>query len=368
MRFMAFVRERYRKDGTPYFSVTYRLAGRGSRQSSTSFSDQKQAKKFCALVDAYGPDEALRKAGISDPRGQALSGPTLEEYLYQHINGLSGVEKRTISDYKRYVGRDIAPVLGAIPLKNLTRDDIAEWVNGMFEDGSSQKTIENKHGYLAGALNRAVLDGHLASNPCSGVRIPRTEKREMVFLTRDEYRLLKAEFSDYYQPLVEFLVASGCRASEALALKPSDIDRLQSTVRITRAWKKDGGTYYLGPPKSPKSVRTINVPKPVLDQLVYSNEWLFVGSNGQPVRLYSWRSNVWIKTRAKAIRAGLEKRPRIHDLRHTCASWMIQKGVPLPVIQAHLGHESIKTTVDRYGHLDRSNHIAAAAAIGEMLA
>ncbi|WP_332108264.1 tyrosine-type recombinase/integrase [Mycobacterium branderi] len=48
-------------------------------------------------------------------------------------------------------------------------------------------------------------------------------------------------------------------------------------------------------------------------------------------------------------------RPRIHDLRHTCASWMITAGVPLPVIQRHLGHESIKTTIDLYGHLDRSS-------------
>lgn len=61
------------------------------------------------------------------------------------------------------------------------------------------------------------------------------------------------------------------------------------------------------------------------------------------------------------------KMPRPHDLRHTCASWMIQAGVPLPVIQQHLGHESITTTVDRYGHLDRSSGVAAASAIGEMM-
>lgn len=365
---MAFVRERKRKDGTPYYSVTYRVGGRGSRQSSTSFPDAKQASRFCALVDAFGPAEALAKAGIADTARLGVSGLTVEEFLNRHIDGLSGIEKKTITEYKRYVTRDIGPILGAIPLSNLKRDEVAEWVNGMFEDGSAQGTIQNKHGFLAGALKRAVLDGCLAGNPCTGVRIPRTEQQEMVFLTRDEYQTLKAEFSDHYKPLVEFLVASGCRASEALALRPSDVDRVQSTVRISRAWKKDGGTYYLGPPKTQKAVRTINVPKAVLDQLDYDNEWLFVGSNGQPVRLYSWRSNVWIKTRAKALRNGLGKHPRIHDLRHTCASWMIQSGVPLPVIQAHLGHESIKTTVDRYGHLDRSSHAAAAAAIGEMLA
>jgi integrase len=54
------------------------------------------------------------------------------------------------------------------------------------------------------------------------------------------------------------------------------------------------------------------------------------------------------------------RRPRIHDLRHTCASWLIQAGIPLPVIQQHLGHESIEITVGTYGHLDRRSAQAAA--------
>lgn len=56
-----------------------------------------------------------------------------------------------------------------------------------------------------------------------------------------------------------------------------------------------------------------------------------------------------------------------HDLRHTCASWMIAAGIPLPVIQSHLGHESITVTVGTYGHLDRSSRRAAADAVGQML-
>jgi integrase len=363
---VAFIRERERKDGTPYFSVTYRLGGRGSRQSSTSFSDRKQADKFCSLVDAFGPELALQKAGIVDtPR--AMSTLTVEEFLDGHIAGLSGVEKKTVDEYKRYTSRDIGPTLGAIPLSKLTRDDVAGWVNAMFESGAAGGTIENKHGFLSGALKRAVEQGNLAGNPCQGVRLPRTESPEMVFLTGDDFRTLKAAFSDHYKPLVEFLVSSGCRASEALALRPSDVDRAGSTVRITRAWKRTGSGYELGAPKTRKSIRTINVPKSVLDQLDYSHEWLFVTTDGGPVRLYSWRANVWYKTLRKAQANGLEKSPRLHDLRHTCASWLIQSGVPLPVIQAHLGHESIKTTVDRYGHLDRSSHAAAADAIAKIL-
>jgi integrase len=190
----------------------------------------------------------------------------------------------------------------------------------------------------------------------------------MVFLTAAEFQILRAAFSEHYQPFVEFLVASGCRASEALALKPSDVNRSVGEVRISKAWHRGGPDgYYLGAPKTDKGRRTINVAVEMLDKLDYSHEWVFTSTNGKVVRLYSWRSNVWYKSLAKAQAKGLEKSPRVHDLRHTCASWMIQAGVPLPVIQRHLGHESIKTTVDTYGHLDRTSHIAAADAIAKML-
>jgi integrase len=374
---VAFIRERNRNDGTPYFSVTYRVGGRGSRQSSTSFRDERQAKKFSALVDAFGPEKALEKAGIADTPQRTMSALTVSEYLTQHIANLSGVERRTITDYKRYVQNDIGPAFGVLPLTKLARADVSGWVNTMSSAGAASGTMDNKHGFLSGALKQAVKDGHLVANPCDGVRVPRTEEREMVFLTKDEFQILKAGFSEHYQPLVEFLVASGCRFSEAAALRPSDVNREAGTVRIARSWKRDGTHYQLGPPKTPKSNRTINLPKTVLDQLDYSGEWLFTTTKGGPVRLTTWRTNVWYKSRARAQamdsqnpdRPALMKSPRVHDLRHSCASWMLQAQPPVPLltIQAHLGHESITTTADRYGHLDRSSHVVASDAIAKML-
>lgn len=172
---MAFIRERKRNDGTTAYAVTYRVGGRGSRQSSTSFPDEKEAKRFCAMVDAFGPAEALAKSGIGDTQ-RAMSTLTVAEYLHRHIDGLSGVEKKTVNEYKRYVMNDISPALGTIPLSKLTRDDVSGWINTMHEAGAASGTIQNKSGFLSGALNRAVEDGHLAANPCQGIRLPRTEE------------------------------------------------------------------------------------------------------------------------------------------------------------------------------------------------
>jgi integrase len=362
---MATLRIRSRKDGSEYTSVLYRHNG---KQSSLSFDDHTAAVKFREMIDRYGVERALATVGV-DQAPQSTRGLTVEQFLLRHIEHLTGVDRNTADKYRAYVRNDVGPALGALPLAALTREDVARWVNGMAkpDDGEkppSAKTIHNKHGFLAGALNAAVAAGRIPSNPCNGVRLPRDEAREMVFLSRDQYALLRDAITEPWRPLVEFLAASGARWGEAVALRPGDVDREHGTVRITRAWKHGTGGYRLGPPKTRKSRRTINVSRSVLDQLDYSHEWLFVNRAGGPVRIHGFTKRVW----APAVkRVKLDPAPRIHDLRHTCASWMIAAGVPLPVIQQHLGHESITTTVHTYGHLDRRSAEQAAAVIGSML-
>ena len=160
-----------------------------------------------------------------------------------------------------------------------------------------------------------------------------------------------------------------------------DVDRTACTVRIRRAWKTGAGGYRIGVPKTTKSVRTVNVPKRVLDKLDYSGEWLFTNSgrgkgkysdgivrdDDGPVRIHNFHPNVWRPALARARKAGLTKTVRLHDLRHTCASWLMQAGRPLPAVQAQLGHESIQTTSDIYGHLDRSSGVDNADAIDAVL-
>lgn len=139
----------------------------------------------------------------------------------------------------------------------------------------------------------------------------------MVFLTESEFATLLNAVTEYWRPFVLFLVASGARWSEATALKPGDVDVEQGTVRISRAWKVTSEGSKLGPPKSSKSVRTINVADSVLTKLDYTGEWLFKNRAGDYVRAQGFNRRVWAPGVA---RAGLDKSPRIHDLRHTCGS------------------------------------------------
>ena len=365
------VRIRTRGDGSSYTQVRYRIGGKAG---SVSFDDHGEALQFDALVAKVGALKALEITKIVIAQDRAL---TVGEWLRHHNDHLTGVVPETLKNYRRYAEKDF-PTLVDIPLSALTPDDVRAWVQGLRNHNGAKpsgKTVANKHGYLAGALNAAVERGHIKSNPCDHVHLPRTLREEMVFLEPGEYQILREEISEYWRPLVDFLVTSGARWSEVTALRPRDVDRAAGTVRISRAWKKaEGGGYEVGPTKTRKSVRTINIPAQVLDQLDYSNEYLFTNSGrGRAncdgvVRNANFAPHVWHPAVARAQSNGLTKRPRIHDLRHTCASWLIQAGRPLPAIQAQLGHESIVTTVSVYGHLDRSSGQGNADVLAQIIA
>ncbi|GAB3029478.1 hypothetical protein MBOU_14390 [Mycobacterium bourgelatii] len=119
-------------------------------------------------------------------------------------------------------------------------------------------------------------------------------------LSRDEFDRLVAAMIPEYGPLVNFLVASGFRWGEAVAVKPSDIDRETCTVKVRRSWKYSSSGYTIGPPKTKRSRRTINVPADVLDQLDYTDEdaWVFRNALGGPVRYPAFRT-IWDRAVAK---------------------------------------------------------------------
>jgi integrase len=138
--------------------------------------------------------------------------------------------------------------------------------------------------------------------------------------------------------------------------------------------------FTIGSTNTRKSVRSINVPARVLDQLDLAGEWVFsnsgrgsglfstglVAADSRPVRAQLQPEGLGAGIGAGPGRRAHEK-PRVHDLRHTCASWLINAGRPLTAVQAQLGHESIQTTSDVYGHLDRSSGQGSADAIDLML-
>lgn len=367
--------------------VRYRIDG---QQTSRSFTTEAGATEFANLIDKFGPAQAV---GILEARLGEPDTVTVRQLCEQHLDNLTGVQTDTIRSYRAML-KDLGP-LAELPANAVTPAQIGRWVQALVDNGNSGKTAANKHGFLASVYKRALNEGRVESNPCLNTRIPRTVAREMTFLTRAEYERLLGYIPNVWRPFVTALFFTGLRFGEITALRVQDLDLEHETVTVAQAWK-DGRK--LGAPKSRRSRRTIRIPKhltKILEAHVEGkrpSEYVFVNRHGGPVRQNTFHKNVWApavrlvngepanRPGAPNERSGqrydehgnvvqpaerpLGKRPRIHDARHTCASWLLGAGVPIHVVQAHLGHESITTTVDRYGHVMPAARDAVAEALG----
>lgn len=376
---MASIYTRTTATGQELFKVHWR---HGKHQRTLTFKTMELATTHKLNVEKFGHERAMAALGVTEAHD---GGGTLGEALTHHVDSLTGVEPGTIKRYRDLIARDFVTIAD-LPLTAITENTIAQWVHWLERHTvettgrggkkiekvvtNSGKTIANKHGLLSAALARAVREGAIAQNPCERTRLPRKDAvEEPTFLSRDDFEALVAAMPEQWVPLATWLVATGMRFSEATALKVGDVTLLDDgsgTCRITSAWKWTGTTESrLSYPKSRAGRRTINVPAAalaVVDLDRPKSHLLFTNRDGARVTYSRFYDGGW----KPAMEKGAPKCSP-HDLRHTCASWMIAAGVPLPVIQAHLGHESITVTIGVYGHLDRTSHAAAADAIGKML-
>lgn len=199
---------------------------------------------------------------------------------------------------------------------------------------------------------------------------PNNVPANRVFLTPSQRAALISAAQDLAWNLyLEFMLATGIRWSESLALTAADFDleSIPATVRVDRAWKRTPSGLRIGlPPKTQKSRRIISLPAHLVPRLRASGaehvrgKFMWQGASGGPVKEAWFRKCVWGLI---VERAGLEPVARIDDLRHTHASMLLAANVPIHVVQQRLGHESIQTTVNVYGHLVPEAGMLAARAV-----
>ena len=376
---------------------------------------EKAARRLKNYLDLIGHHlsvvEALLGAGFR-VEGVATIGPdnveeeppvTVADYAARWLATLSRPSPRVREEYRSTLERHILPVLGHLDIAAVNREQIALWLRAKEESltgrpaaGGGKRppapaTLSHWHGVLSSMLEDAVRDGVRASNPAKGLGpAPKSLHREMCFLTHPEWALLHRCLlrtpgrttahppidPTFGQDLGTLLIGTGVRWSEATALTVGQCVLLGRAplVRIDRAWKRHPDGFRIGEPKSRRSVRSITISDRVRDVLIArtagkrDSELVFPAPEGGQFQSAWYHTRYWKPALARAAAEGLLKRPRVHDLRHTHAAWLIAEGRPLPSIQARLGHESISTTIDRYGHLMPDLDDGNAAAIDRAFA
>jgi integrase len=384
---VASIEKRRWKNGTSYRVVWYdpdaTVKNNQSRRSLT-FDTLKEAEKFKAILEQCGHRIREAHAVVSAIQQRV---PTVAEVVAHHITHLTGIQQRTREDYERDARRHIVPYLGALPVNTVEPDHVRWWINQL--DGTlSPKTIKNVHSILSSALNGCIPKWR-ADNPAKGIRLPQGSTSRATFLTRHEYHILVSHIPEYYRPVVQTLAMTGLRWGELVALQVGDVELMADVpyLRVTKALKRNRAGHFVGTPKSIRSKRTVSLPRSLVDILTplvrhrHPDATLFVGPKGGQLRSRNFQERIWAPAideasapydplgnpRPQEVR--LNKRPRIHDLRHSHASWLIAANVDLATVQRRLGHESITTTVDLYGHLSpgQLEQAAAAADLGRTI-
>lgn len=359
---MASIRKRPRKDGTATWAVLWRDADTG-KQTSRSLATEADAKMLKDFLDANNNSFAQAAQAAAKLKSEA---PTVAEIVSTHIETLTAVSPGTRRTYRSQARIHINPTIGLIPVDTLTRADVAQWFNQLNVKAKSKKNI---HAILSAALKTAIDDGHISKNVALGIRAAREENTfDPVFLTESQMSIIYSALPQQWRLFIEFLENTGLRYGEATALRWSDVDLTgeRAIVKVTRAWRRGEDGEYVGPPKTRKSVRSVSLPLWLSQKLKVAREdapadqLIFQRPSGLHLSNSYFHLNVWMPL-MKEISHQLGCKPRIHDLRHTHASRLIAKGVSLPVIQARLGHESITTTVNTYGHLTNDADSLAAS-------
>lgn len=361
---MAYLEDRTAKDG----SVSYRVAWRegGTRRSET-FARKADAKRFRGMVDAAGqryPDGWIPGQGLD----AAVSGLTVREWSDRAIAARTGITDGTRERYVRLLAQHVYPIMGSWPLDAVNRERAALWLNALIATTAttrkadaparplSAKTVRNVHGLVSSIWNDAVADEVVASNPFAGLKLPDDVARdEMVCLTRTEFAVLYGLTPSWYQLLVRTLVESGLRWGEATALQVRHLSG--DTLIVNQAWKWDSGSMVTpGAPKTRAGRRVVSIPDDLADALAVSvagkraDEYLFTSTEGHVLRNGTFHTRVWIPLMDK-VEPLIGKRPRIHDLRHSHASWLLAAGEPIFEVMGRMGHTSLATTQGTYGHL-----------------
>ena len=251
--------------------------------------------------------------------------------------------------------------MGGVKLKSLSVMHIQGMYRSMLDRGLSARTVQYTHAVLHRALKQAMRWGLVLRNVCEDVNRPQLKRDEMQPLDREQTRrLLQAAKDGRLYALYVVAVTAGLRPGEMLALRWSDMDLEAGTLRINRVLS-DGE---FATPKTPRSRRKIelsNTARTALrthrkrqleERMKKAGLWkdhglVFPSTVGTPLS----HRNVVRSFKALLKRAGLPAGTRLYDLRHTCATLLLNGNVHPKYVQELLGHASISQTLDTYSHV-----------------
>jgi len=373
------VREKVKGSGVYWFFIDHR-----GKRKAKKFGTDKQA----ALIAAK-KIQAKLTLGEMDLDNEKKRSPTFGEYAktWIEVTVPATCKEISVADYRGLLNNHILPVFEKTPVTEITRLMVKEFLmkkarkgKKNAEAGYASSTITHIKNALSGVLNLAVDDETIGINPAQKLgKITREKGLRLQFdpLTREELARLLAVFREHYPkhyPMALTLCRTGIRIGEALGLQWGDIDFNSRFITIQRGRSKSRTET----PKNGKC-RRVDMSRQLTEVLLELRRqrmeeklrkgwkemppWVFITEVGTPLIEWQFRERVF----NRALEKAKLRKVRVHDLRHSYASLLIQAGESLAYVRDQLGHHSIKVTVDIYGHLAPEGNKAAVDRLDDIL-
>lgn len=343
----------------------YVYSPRDGRKLSKSFRRESEAKSW----------RAETKRALDHGTLRAPNGKTLREAALAWLEGAERGEIRnrsghiykpsTLRGYRSALEDRVLPLLGDRKLNAITTSHLQEIVDGWQAEGQAPSTIRNSLKPLQAIYRRARSREGVPVNPTHDLELPAPDAGEVEIVAPDEAARLLVALPGADRAIWATALYAGLRYGELRALRWGAVDLVGRTIRVRESWDPKAGTIT---PKTRSSQRRTPVPGLLAELLERrgkgdDDELIFAGKDERPFHaasLYRRADRAWES-------AGLVEGLRLHQARHTYASFMIAAGVNAKALSVFMGHSSIKVTFDLYGHLMPGTEAEAAALLDDFL-
>jgi integrase len=374
------VTESRRRRGQGEGTLSQRADGRWEAKVSLGYAGGKRRRKTF-----YGPSRAAvaqqlarfrldQEQGLREPASKLTVGGWFGHWLATTV--ARNPRPNTRSSYAQATRTHILPELGRIGSRKLEPRDVEAWFASRLALGLAPATVRRLHAVLHIGLEHAVRQGYLVRNVAGLVQRAQVEQPDIRPLDRSEaLRLLEAAAEGRDGALVALALTTGLRQGELFGLRWADVDLAGGTLEVRQQYAR--GEF--APLKRSSSRRRLHLPQWLRDTLRaqrtrLKEEQLSAGQHWQEHDLVfptSWgtprRRGNSFRAWKKLLAAAGVRDIRFHDLRHSAATLALGEGANLFDVSRMLGHKSIATTSNQYGHWTQEGREDVAERLGRAL-
>jgi integrase len=331
--------------------------------------------KLAELLHQYNRGELIEPTKMT-------TGEWLQRWIDVYVKNSKKKRLRTIETYESVVRRHLIPAFDKIPLQQLSAGHIQHYYN---TSELASSTLEQHHAILHQALKVATINERLLNvNPAEMVvEKPVAEKNFDMQVWDEEgvrrFLTVARDAGTEVEAFYTLAIETGMRKGELCGLMWDDVDINARRISVRRTLLKAGPEPVLGVPKtgrgraitiSPQTASLLRKHQLRQKELKLSlggaykdRDFVFAKENGDPIQI----NNFGQRSFANLIESAGVKKIRFHDLRHTCATLLLAKGVNPKIVQERLGHSDISMTLNRYSHVTPTMQDQAARLLGDAL-